>query len=221
MTQKSTKSKNRASRTTKKNALARRRVPEGPDAHEANVNQMAANETAAAVKQLNQLAARMQEIGRNIEKEGIEVANIAIQMGFLFQTATGREQMEFYLFEKLPGLSKDINFDLAQRTVSMVNRLGPKFKFTTFAQAQPELKFLFSALGITAPPHRESLGQPVASNWGTWIATKFIPINKDLQELFKTEPINEWDPERCETFLAQTEFIEQKRVEVKEKLKEK
>ena len=172
----------------------------------------------AEVSAINTVVAKMFAIGKNIEKEGVALANLGIQLGFHFQTVTGRDQLEMFLFERLPGLNNRVTFDLAQRAVSLVNRYGANHRFTTFAEAQPELRNLFPILGIAPKPQRVQIGTPVTMDWGTWIPTHFTSLNKELQELFNAEPIEEWMPDRCETFLAQTEYIEQKRAEVKQKL---
>ena len=172
----------------------------------------------AEVSAINSVVAKMFAIGKNIESEGVALANLGIQLGFHFQTATGRNQLEMFLFEKLPGLNSRVTFDLAQRAVSLTSRYGANHRFTTFAEAQPELKNLFPILGITPKPERIQIGTPVTMDWGTWIPTHFTPLNKELQQLFTEQPLTDWPADRCETFLAQTEFIEQKRAEVKQKL---
>jgi hypothetical protein len=172
----------------------------------------------AEVSAINTVVAKMFAIGRNIEKEGVALANLGIQLGFHFQTATGRDQLEMFLFERLTGLSSKVTFDLAQRAVSLVNRFGANHRFTTFAEAQPELKNLFPILGIAPKPQRVQLGTPVLMDWGAWIPTHFTSLNKELEQLFAAEPVEVWLPDRCETFLAQTEFIEQKREAVKKKM---
>ena len=172
----------------------------------------------AEVSAINTVVAKMFAIGKNIEKEGVALANLGIQLGFHFQTVTGRDQLEMFLFERLPGLNNRVTFDLAQRAVSLVSRYGANHRFTTFAEAQPELRNLFPILGIAPKPQRVQIGTPVTMDWGTWIPTHFTSLNKELQELFNAEPIEEWMPDRCETFLAQTEYIEQKRAEVKHRM---
>ena len=172
----------------------------------------------AEVSAINTVVAKMFAIGKNIEKEGVALANLGIQLGFHFQTVTGRDQLEMFLFERLPGLNNRVTFDLAQRAVSLVRRYGANHRFTTFAEAQPELKNLFPILGIAPKPQRVQIGTPVTMDWGTWIPTHFTSLNKELQQLFTDEPVEKWMPDRCETFLAQTEYIEQKRAEVKQKM---
>ena len=189
-----------------------------PKTAEENAVKLSSAAVKAEVSAINTVVAKMFAIGKNIEQEGVALANLGIQLGFHFQTVTGRNQLEMFLFEKLPGLNSRVTFDLAQRAVSLVSRYGPNHRFATFAEAQPELKNLFPILGITPKPQRVQIGTPVTMDWGVWIPTHFTPLNKELQKLFEEQPLSEWLPDRCETFLAQTEFIEQKRAEVKRKM---
>jgi hypothetical protein len=163
---------------------------------------------AASVKRINELVAAIKSDVERVGELGVSIGNHAIQLGLFLQEATGRQQLELRLFTALAGISEDLSFEMASRCVSLANRKGAGFKFKSFAEVQPELGLLFQGMKLIEGPRRQiSAGAPVQTNWGAWIPQVFTPVNNGLQELIAAEPMDGWNTERLETFMAQSLFV--------------
>ena len=185
--------------------------------HAESIARMQSEETKAAVESINSLAAKMQAIGDNIKCEIVQVVQYGLQMGFYFQVATGRDQLEFFLYEKLPGLDERASFGLAQRAVSLAGRYTVDHVFTD-KEAHDEARLLFTELGVTEKPQRSQAGIDAGKNYGERIPVEFNKLNGFLEKMLKDCPLAESPPDLLETLIAQSEYPAQINAQSKELL---
>lgn len=158
-----------------------------------------------AVEQINKIFARLKARTAGIEDEMIAVGNEAIQLGLYFELATGKSQLEPYMYNGLEGLDEQLSFKFAQRCVNLKNRKGKDFKFTSIAEVQTEFNPLLEGLEMIEPSSRQkTLGAPLVKDWGVWMIKTFHDVNSGIQELLKEAPMEQWSDERLENFTALT-----------------
>lgn len=161
----------------------------------------------AAIRELNATFARMQGRTQVMEREAVGLVNDALQLGFYFQEATGREQYEFYLFQTLsPRLASGLSShpQLIQAAVSLVNRYGRKHKFASFAEAQVELQPLLRGLNLIAAPSRAPQSPSGDANPDQWLSTAPATLWAELKKRFQDQPMQHWPVTRLDTFIFQT-----------------
>lgn len=187
-----------------------------PSSAEATDGNLALEARLAAVERINALTMAIKNGVMLVRDTAVKIGNDAIQLGLFIQEATGHQQLELREFNALLGVDKELTFWLAQRCVNLVNRRGAKYVFKDLADVQPELQALFQGMNLLQPaPRSRKEGEPLQSDWGSWIPLAFAPVNSKLQELLAEEQMESWTQERLETFAAQSQFVHEQHVKAK------
>jgi hypothetical protein len=174
------------------------------------VNAAAVESSTAAIKKIY---ARMEARLKNVAQEMLGIANDALQLGFYFQEATGKTQLEFYLFEKMD-VPANLPFKLARGCMAMAERYGPKHTFANVQEAAQEIKFLFQEMNLVPASKRLAAaagasGKAPVNYWNECLAgiNTLAGIFDDWE---KEEPMDKWPRERIENFLLDSEPIEKR-----------
>lgn len=178
-----------------------------PRTHEEAVARLERAAISAAVGKINTAFARMAGRVKVMETEAVGLVNDALQLGFFFQEATGRAQLEFFLFNGLDGLDERLDFRLAQAAVNLCARYGPKYRFQSMAEALPELQPLLRGLHVIAAPERAGQQAVAAPNPDQWLTTALPEFTLRYKSLLQPERMQDWPAARLDTFLYQTKEI--------------
>ena len=153
-------------------------------------------------------------------RQGKTAINEMYEAGKEWVIASDKNQFGMFFYDAADTLVKPedrefITANIVKTSLHLAGTMPAPVK--TEAEAAQHIQKVLWALDIAEKPERISSGGQAAKNWGELIPVETGKFNQFLVSLFDHEPVAIWPPDREDTFLAQTEFIEKARLEVKAK----
>lgn len=189
---------------------------------EANYNERAVTQRrAATVASLGRFVGHVKnsrEAALESVHQGKRAINEMYQAGREWRVAGDKNQFDMFFYDQAGTLVRPedreyITTAIVKTALHLAGTLAAPVK--TEAEAAQHIQKVLWALDITEKPERITAGSGGTTNWGELIPVETAKYTSFLTNLFASEPVAAWQPDREDTFLAQTEFIAQKRDEVK------
>jgi hypothetical protein len=154
---------------------------------------------------------------------GISAVNKMASAGKKWQAFSDRNQFDMGFYNSMETLVKDadrkyVTPNIVTTALHLANVVKKPVK--TVQEASEHIQKLMFAFEVVEKPQRKQAQITNGADWGTQLPVEIGKWTGWLQTLIKAEPVEAWPADRCEMFLAQTEFIEQQRTAAKAKLQQ-
>lgn len=175
---------------------------------------------AAEFKLIKEKRKQLKDSLGEMRDSTIASANLCREIGLHLQTACNHEQINLVFWNNNDcGKQLGFSFEEAAKYIALTRKMPEKVK--TLAQCAPFLQLIFNAGGMLELPEREEAQNRISVGPLQKFFGEVTIIRRDFEKAKRQMPPEHWSNSMRESFISDTQWIEDEREQIKKMMEAK